>query len=202
MVIVYVESNFVLELALSQAGVEACEALLQFAESGKVRLVVPSFSLIEPFLTIEGRARAREELNDKLQDEIRQLGRSTGFADIGAKSADLSASLVSSGEEQRRGLESVVKRLLAVVEVASLDVAGHLEALFLQDDRSLSPPDANIFAAILLHARLNAGVAKLFVNRNSKDFLTPDIKADLAKLDCKLLTDFRDAMGYLGSVVK
>ena len=49
---VYVETNFVLELALLQEQHESCEKILRFQQTGKIRLIVPAYSLIEPFETI------------------------------------------------------------------------------------------------------------------------------------------------------
>ncbi|MGB6295983.1 MAG: hypothetical protein WBF90_07325 [Rivularia sp. (in: cyanobacteria)] len=42
---VYVESNFVLELALLQEQHKSCQELLDLAEIKKIRLIVPAFSL-------------------------------------------------------------------------------------------------------------------------------------------------------------
>ncbi len=49
---VYVESNFVLELALLQEQYKSCQELLDLAESKKIRLIVPAFSLAEPYETL------------------------------------------------------------------------------------------------------------------------------------------------------
>lgn len=48
--IVYVESNFVLELALGQEQSASAEAILALAEAKKIELVVLGFALSEPFL--------------------------------------------------------------------------------------------------------------------------------------------------------
>jgi hypothetical protein len=45
---VYVESNFVLQLALLQESHSSCEAILQLCEGDESRLVIPAFSLVEP----------------------------------------------------------------------------------------------------------------------------------------------------------
>ncbi len=47
--IVYVESNFVLELAFLQEEHERCLALLSLAESRDIHLVLPAFSIGEPY---------------------------------------------------------------------------------------------------------------------------------------------------------
>ena len=44
--IVYVESNFVLELAFLQEEHEGCLELLSLSESGDICLVLPAFSIV------------------------------------------------------------------------------------------------------------------------------------------------------------
>ena len=48
--IVYVESNFVLEVALGQEESPSAESILVLAESSKIELVFPGFSLKETYL--------------------------------------------------------------------------------------------------------------------------------------------------------
>jgi hypothetical protein len=50
--IVYVESNFVLEIVREQEEAVAASTILTLAESGKLKLAFPSFVLSEPFETI------------------------------------------------------------------------------------------------------------------------------------------------------
>lgn len=61
MVIAYVESNFVLELAFEQAEMEACAELLALAKSGRIQLAVPAFALVEPLWTVPYRAGKNEK---------------------------------------------------------------------------------------------------------------------------------------------
>lgn len=49
---VYVETNFVLELALLQEQQESCQKLLDLAEAGRINLILPAFSLTEPYETL------------------------------------------------------------------------------------------------------------------------------------------------------
>ena len=54
--IVYVESNFILELAYLQEDHENCGRILKLAEAGKIQLILPAFAIAEPFsLGWEGR---------------------------------------------------------------------------------------------------------------------------------------------------
>lgn len=63
--IAYVESNFVLELALLQASHASCEAILRLCEEGSVQLVVPAFSLAEPYETLGRRQAQRKQLRSR-----------------------------------------------------------------------------------------------------------------------------------------
>ena len=49
---VYVESNFVLELALLQEQFASCEKMLGLCRSGDIPLVIPAYSLAEPYETL------------------------------------------------------------------------------------------------------------------------------------------------------
>jgi basic membrane lipoprotein Med (substrate-binding protein (PBP1-ABC) superfamily) len=50
--IIYVESNFALEIALGQEQSASAEAILSLAEQGKIALVFPGFALNEPLTTL------------------------------------------------------------------------------------------------------------------------------------------------------
>jgi predicted nucleic acid-binding protein len=63
-VIVYIESNFLLEIALEQEQSSATRSIISLAESGQIGLAYPSFALSEPFEKI---VRARIERNTTQQ---------------------------------------------------------------------------------------------------------------------------------------
>lgn len=50
--IVYVETNFLMEVAREQAQSAACATLLQMADSGTIRLTLPGCCLLEAFRTL------------------------------------------------------------------------------------------------------------------------------------------------------
>ena len=52
---VYVETNFVLELALEQAQHAECEEILRLAESKSVEIALPAFSFVESASKVERR---------------------------------------------------------------------------------------------------------------------------------------------------
>jgi hypothetical protein len=74
---VYVESNFVLELALLQEQQASCTEILRLSETGKVRLVIPAYSLAEPYETLVRRHKQRKRMKAELDVELRQAVRLT-----------------------------------------------------------------------------------------------------------------------------
>lgn len=79
---VYVESNFVLEIALHQEQVRYAEKLLGLAKQGECQIFIPAFSLAEPFWTITWRGKERKESLNILIREQRNLGRSVKHIDL------------------------------------------------------------------------------------------------------------------------
>ena len=67
---VYVESGFVLTLALQQDDHRAAERILRLAQGRRIALKIPSFSLSEPFATVQNRANNRNRLIDELRKSL------------------------------------------------------------------------------------------------------------------------------------
>jgi len=78
--IVYVESNFVLELALLQAEHQSCQKILSLCELDNVHLVLPAISLTEPLETLVRRAKNRKSLVSQLEIEVKQLSRTALYS--------------------------------------------------------------------------------------------------------------------------
>jgi predicted nucleic acid-binding protein len=62
--IAYAESNFILELATLQNEHESCSAIIQLAENRRIDLVIPAFSVAEPYDVLRRRASERQRLQD------------------------------------------------------------------------------------------------------------------------------------------
>jgi predicted nucleic acid-binding protein len=150
-VIVYVESNFVLELALQQEEHAACEQLLRFAEKTRLHLVIPAFSLAEPFSTLSRRHSERRRLKAEFDRELGQLARSVDHAKRLRSFRELTALLVDSADSDTERLESVRSRLLDVADVVPLDRPILREANILREEHDLSPPDSLVLASVLTH---------------------------------------------------
>lgn len=72
---VYVETNFVLELVFQQEQFVSCKQILQLSEAGRIKLVIPAYSLAEPHEKLSRQAKSRREIQQVLDNELRQLAR-------------------------------------------------------------------------------------------------------------------------------
>jgi len=101
--IVYVESNFILEIVRSQAEVESAERILQLAEGRRITLVFPGFALSEPYSNVELQSVLRRRILDSLQDQRTQLVRSRLHQDL---ATSMDAIVSSMGQIERQETNS------------------------------------------------------------------------------------------------
>lgn len=198
---VYVESNFVLELALLQEQHESCEKIIKLCEASKVNLILPAYSLVEPYETIVRYAKKRTKISNDLVTEVKQLSRSKPYQEEIEALQKINGFLVRSQEEEKTRLRSTIDRLLAVTEIIPLDAQILSAASKYQLAHDLSPQDSIVYASVLQHLSNSGSVAKCFLNRNSKDFDDPDIEDALNKYGCKMLFSFDSGYGYISSKI-
>ena len=198
---VYVESNFVLEIALLQEQHASCEKIIQLAEEEKIRLIVPAYSLIEPYETVVRYAKSRTKISNDLANEVKQLSRSKPYKEEASVLQKVNDFLIQSQQEEKSRLRSTVDRLTTASRIVSLDARTLIDANKYQIDHDLSPQDSIVYASILGHLAVSNTPAKCFLNRNSKDFDDPDIIDNLSTYRCKMLFNFDDGYNYISSQV-
>lgn len=98
---IYVETNFVLELAFEQEQYSGCEAILQLSEAGKITLIIPAYSLAEPHEKLIRQARNRRKSQQLLDVELHQLSRTTPYQERIQSIQDITNLIVQSIEEER-----------------------------------------------------------------------------------------------------
>ncbi len=196
---VYVESNFVLELALLQEQHASCEEILRLSEAGSIQLVIPAYSITEPYDTLGRRSKQRKRMKMELDDELRQLARTAAYMQRLSGFQNLTALLIDSADEETKRLEEVRSRLLKAAEVISLDTQTLTAATQYQRLHDLSPQDAIVYAAVLSHLKQHGTSQSCFLNRNSKDFDDPDLVEELSVYNCKLLTQFDTGYEFIRS---
>ncbi len=187
---IYVETNFVLEVALQQEQHAACEDILRICEDGLAQLFIPAFSMVEPYQTLDRRHKHRKRMKEALDNELRQLARTTRYTQRLGGFQNLSSLLIDSADEEIQRFEETRLRLLRIGTIIPLETAIFSTATQSQQQYDLPPTDALIYAAVLLHLKQRPGVASCFLNRNTKDFEEPDLMAELAQHNCKLLPRF------------
>jgi len=193
---VYVETNFILELALAQEQSESCKAILSHCRDADAELIVPGYSLVEPLETLTRRGRDRRRFKFDLERELTQLARSNRFAERARRLRDLAGLLTDSADEEWEQFEQIQTDILKVARVLVMGGPILVAASQYRRRYELSPQDAIIYASVVGDLRSGAGKS-CFLNRNTKDFDDPDIVAELAELDCKLLPRFDHGLAYI-----
>lgn len=198
--ILYVESNFPLELARLQEESQAVEEMLQLAETGRINLVFPAISLTEPFSTLDrygnDRARFLQVLNAQLSD----LARSQPHQPLVTNLNPLVAALTSMRKDETDRLESAVERMLNCGTPVHISATIFAAARRAELDFDMSPQDALVFASVIHHldaVRVRTGEAPsdCFVSRNSKDFSIA--KGEFTTRGCEYKPTFSAALGYV-----
>jgi len=195
-----VESNFVLELAFLQKDSSSCERLLELAEAGSIELALPAFCVGEPYERLVRRDRQRRDVHRKLSEELRELARSAHYAAATENLGSLTGLLVDSGEQEKKSLNEVLRRLIATATLIPIDRDVLAAALGAQAELGLSPQDSIVYASV--RSRIaSTDDNQCFINKNTKDFLIPQIEEEFEGNGCKLLGNFRDGLGYAQSVI-
>lgn len=196
---VYVETNFVLELALRQEQHESCKALLRLAEEGRIRLVLPAFSLVEPYGTLHRHHAKRKARRKELDDELRQISRSAGYRELLVQFQTVTDLLIESTSDESKRLEEIRERLLAACQVIPLDKESLEMASALRNIYDFSPQDAMVCAAVFVDLVKGDHRQACFVNRDSSHFAAPDV-IDLFKAhDCAIIPSFGHGLRYVQS---
>jgi predicted nucleic acid-binding protein len=190
----FVESNFVLELALCQEERRACEQLLQLAESGQVQIHIPAYCLGEPFERLTRSHRSRMELHARLKDEAaawRRSPRDLAFAEAGKS---MMQTLVASIEREAADLDLVLQRVAAASSIVPLDADVVARATAIRAEGLLKPQDAIVLASVQACLAGWAPGPSLFLNRNGRDFGVPEVRSRLRAWQCEVILNFEDGL--------
>jgi predicted nucleic acid-binding protein len=199
--IVYAETNFLLEIAYLQEGCESCREILDLARNGRLTFAVPAFSLIEARQTWNRRSSEHKALQNQLQPIIRQLARSGPFSTVTESSLELLKAL-ESGEDTRIRLEDLITDLPFIARILPLDSDIVARARRVESSLGLSPSDAVVYATVLSHQQGAPAGTKCFLNRDSKGFANPDVYDELAHFGCKLIVSFENGLEFIRSELR
>jgi predicted nucleic acid-binding protein len=195
----YVESNFVVEIALGQEELAAAERLMAAAESGAVDLALPALSLSEPFATLTQHARNRARLRTQLDDHLRHLARSLPHRLDVADLHMIPDVLARIDRREDDRLNHIIERLLTTAIVIETDLATFRRSRQERIRFGLTAQDAIVYAAVLRHLQdAPFGGPHIFASKNKRDFTDARMVRELADLGCTLVYSFSDAVARLG----
>jgi hypothetical protein len=194
---VYVESNFVLEQALEQEQCESCQRLIEIAAAGSIRLVIPAFSLAEPYITLMHKANERSRLSTELQKQLSELGRSKSYREASSSFNEITALLIRSAESERAGLERAMDGILKAADVIPLDSDVFYQAGGIQTALDMSVQDSIVLASVVRHLAGTKPAESCFLNRNTRDFDDPNVRGMLEDFGCRFFGRFDHALQYV-----
>jgi hypothetical protein len=202
-VIVYVESNFVLELALEQEEQPAAEFILTLAEAGCLQLRVPAIAICEPFSTVSQRARNRDRAWSEMSRQIVDLSRSSAHREVVEELRPVQAAFRKVNQAEQIALHLTLERLLAVTTPITISKEVLSESYRCQRAYNLPAADAVIYASVLADLReQDYDADKVFVSRNKRDFDHQDLVRELSSFRCGYCQDFESAEVHLRGRLK
>ncbi len=194
---VYVETNFVLELVFEQEEVAACNDIVQLAENGKIILLAPAYSFVEPNEKMVRQANNRRELQTALNKEVSQLRRTASYTTHINSIDSITTFLLQSSQEERSRFIRWRDKLLRHTRIIPLTHELLTKACTFEGKYALNPQDAIVFASVKAHLEEHKPTHSCFLNRNTKDFDTPDIVAELKNSNCKIIPRFDHGLQHI-----
>lgn len=199
---VYVETNFLLELVFEQEQAGSCEEIIELCASQKLQMVVPAYSIVEPYEKLVRQTNSRKALQENLDVELRQLARSTSYQQRFGSVQDVYELLTQSSEQERERFARYRSLFLEKAEIVPLTSQILVAATLCEQHFDLRPQDAVVYATTLGHLQQQQPPAACFLNRNTKDFNKPEIKKELANHHCSLIYRFDQGLQFIRSQLR
>lgn len=196
---IYVETNFILELTFEQEQNKACEKILELSQTNQINLILPAYSLAEPHEKLTRQANSRRELQRLLNNELGQLSRSLSYTDRIKSIKDIAKLIIQSNQEEWQRFNQYRDRLIDCAEFIPLNIHILQAAISFETLYSLKSQDAIVFASVISHLHHNKPDQACFLNKNSKDFDSPDIVLELNNWNCRMIPRFDHGFNFIQS---
>jgi hypothetical protein len=200
-VIVYVETNFILELALEREQAASCRQLADWTRHRLVDLRIPAYAAAEAQMALRRRRADRSEAIKMLKSHARDLVRMPRTLGAGQMCSDASEALSISNEDEHGRMIEVIRELYDIASFIPLDKSAIQLAEFVQSAGSVSGDgDLLIFGSILrdFTDRREKG-ASLFVTRDRG--FGARASSWLRPWSCDLITSYDAAVGRLNEAL-
>ena len=196
--IVYVESNFVLELAREQEQASSASIIADLAESGRIKLLFPSFSLSEPFSTVIRQGSERNRLYGSLERTLGELKRSEPYKQVVLDMEPMISLLKDSHRRELDLLHLACDRLLSVGRSIETDMASFRRAVLYQGQLGLKPQDSIVYSTIVADMQQRGSEEmKCFLSRDVKAFGIGRVKSELELYNCRYIATFADGLSFI-----
>ena len=194
---VYVESNFLLELAFEQEQANDCLGLLDLAQSGKVTLLVPAYCVGESLEKIGRRKQQRRSIQEAINSEVKELSRSSSAASVCEQLKRMATALMENTKIDEERFEALLLKLHDCAQFVPMHGTINRKSLEVRRKYDLPPQDAIVYASVLDHLESSNAAKAVFVNRNSREFDTREIATDLQQLNCSYKPSFAAGLAYI-----
>ncbi len=199
--IVNVETNFVVEVALEQEEYGEASAIIALAEKGDVELAFPNFILAESFELLKKGHNKRNSAQSSLVTVLNQLQRSEPHKQIMLDLGPIISVLQTSQDRELANWHSTRDRIIDVGKCLEMKIGSIKEAQKYQKTLALSPKDSIIYSTIIADLRTRSmDEKKCFLSRDKRAFDKNDdhrIKAELETYNCEYEGSFYGGLMFI-----
>lgn len=200
--IVYVESNFVLEIAYEQEEARYAKEILTLASNGVIKLAFSSFILSEPFESVLRRQSERNVALNSLEKTLRELQRSEPHKEIMLDIDPVINTIKGATAREFDLLYLAFEDLLAHGSCIVVDATMIRECRRYQLNFGLSEKDSIIYSSIIADLKAKTTEEnKCFLSRDSEAFNNSSVKSELSLYKCRYIKTFRDGLQFIKSKI-
>jgi len=195
-VILYLETNGILELALRQERVADTERLVELAKAGNIALAVPAIALAESYYPLRERMQWFEQYQRMTQEAVSAMGRSQAeaYTKIAAAGSEVETQLVAILTQERGSLEQSILSLIDLAESIPLSADIIQSSINLSAAIGLTEFDAMICASVINHANGEPDARKAFLSYDED--LLRNGRRELRHAGIDLFSDAEQCLAY------
>nr|WP_277875769.1 PIN domain-containing protein [Trichocoleus sp. FACHB-90] len=197
MVILYVETNFLMSIA---TGRDSQANTLLENPTASVQIAIPSICCMEALSALEDELKRRNRFMEELKKQVSQLRRDVTSSHAQSLFSHLQQALIENQalfNDVENRLFQALDHLNTKAEMIPLNgdmLQESLDTRFINKD----PTDNLILHCILNHARLHPRDIKVFLSANFKEFNTPEVQAALRSTGVnRYFSRTQDFLGWL-----
>lgn len=194
--ILYLETNGILELALAQERAADTERLVELAQSGTIALVVPAIAFAESYYPLRERLQWFEQYQRMTQEAVGAMGRTQteAYRRIVDAGNELETRLGTVLIQERESLQRSILSLAGLAECIALSADVIRASIDLAAALGLTEFDAMVCASIINHADADPQSRKAFLSYD-QDLLRSG-GPDLRQAGITLFADAGQCLAY------